>query len=178
MSARPSKRRIAIIGAGFTGSVLAAHLMRHADEPTSLHLIERTPSVGAGLAYSTPNAAHLLNVRAYNMSAYPDDPRHFLRWLWAQDDGAGAVPPSGHAFVSRARYGAYIQDVLREAVTAAPSHVSLTVSQAEAVDIASDARGTRLRLGNGTSLSVDTAVLCVGNFAPSPPPVSAPEVYA
>ncbi|TWA67438.1 putative NAD(P)/FAD-binding protein YdhS [Azospirillum baldaniorum] len=183
MSARPSKRRIAIIGAGFTGSVLAAHLMRRADEPTSLHLIERTPSVGAGLAYSTPNAAHLLNVRAYNMSAYPDDPRHFLRWLWAQDGGvlddkAGAVPPSGHAFVSRARYGAYIQDVLREAMAAAPRHVSLTVSQAEAVDIASDARGTRLRLGNGTSLSVDTAVLCVGNFAPSPPPVPAPEVYA
>ncbi len=178
MSPRPSKRRIAIIGAGFTGSVLAAHLLRCADEPTSLHLIERMPSVGAGLAYSTPNAAHLLNVRAYNMSAYPDDPRHFLRWLWAQDDGNGAVPPSGHAFVSRARYGAYIQDVLREAVAAAPPHVSLTVSQAEAVDLASDARGTRLRLGNGTSLSVDTAVLCVGNFAPSPPPVPAPEVYA
>ena len=178
MASRPSKRRIAIVGAGFTGSVLAAHLLRCAEEPTSIHLIERTPNVGTGLAYSTPNSAHVLNVRAYNMSAYPDDPRHFLRWLWAQDDGA-AVPPSGHAFVSRARYGAYIQDVLREAQADAPHHASLTIVQAEAVDLAQDSTGgVRLRLGSGVSLAADMAVLCVGNFAPSPPPVPAPEVFA
>ncbi len=178
MASRPSKRRIAIIGAGFTGSVLAAHLLRCAEEPTSIHLIERAPNVGTGLAYSTPNSAHVLNVRAYNMSAYPDDPRHFLRWLWAQDDGE-AVPPSGHAFVSRARYGAYIQDVLREAQADAPHHVSLTIVQAEVVDLAQDSTGgVRLRLGSGVSLAVDMAVLCVGNFAPSPPPVPAPEVFA
>ena len=178
MASRPSKRRIAIVGAGFTGSVLAAHLLRCAEEPTSIHLIERAPNVGTGLAYSTPNSAHVLNVRAYNMSAYPDDPRHFLRWLWAQDDGE-AVPPSGHAFVSRARYGGYIQDVLREAQADAPHHVSLTIVQAEAVDLAHDSTGgVRLRLGSGVSLAADMAVLCVGNFAPSPPPVPAPEVFA
>jgi len=185
LAPRPSKRRIAIIGAGFTGSVLAAHLLRCAEEPTSIHLIERAPSVGTGLAYSTPSSAHVLNVRAYNMSAYPDDPRHFLRWLWAQDgsslDGPNghAIPPSGHAFVSRARYGAYIQDVLREAQSDAPPHVSLTIVQAEAVDLAQDSTGgVRLRMGSGVSLAADMAVLCVGNFAPSPPPVPAPEVFA
>ena len=159
MSPRPSKRRIAIIGAGFTGSVLAAHLLRCADEPTSLHLIERMPSVGAGLAYSTPNAAHLLNVRAYNMSAYPDDPRHFLRWLWAREDGGASIPPSGHAFVSRALYGAYIQDVLREAVAEAPANISLDVLQAETVDVetdegtANDRTGVRLRFADGSALT-------------------------
>lgn len=181
LASRPSKRRIAIIGAGFTGSVLAAHLLRGAEEPTSIHLIERAPNVGTGLAYSTPNSAHVLNVRAYNMSAYPDDPRHFLRWLWAQDD-AGDVPPSGHAFVSRARYGAYIQDVLKEAQASAPPHVSLTVTRAEVVDLSQDGApngdGVRLRLGTGPSLNVDTAVLCVGNFSPSPPSVAEPEVLA
>ena len=171
------RRRIAIIGAGFTGSVLAAHLLRNAEEPTIVHLIERAETVGAGLAYSTPNAAHVLNVRAYNMSAYPDDPRHFLRWLWAQDDGE-AVPPSGHAFVSRARYGAYVRDVLREARAAAAAHVALNTIQAEAVDVAADERGVRLRLGTGASVAADAAVLCVGHFPPSPPPVPAPEVFA
>lgn len=184
MASRPSKRRIAIIGAGFTGSVLAAHLLRTAEEPTSVHLIERAPSVGTGLAYSTPNSAHVLNVRAYNMSAFPDDPRHFLRWLWAQDvvgsDNGGLVPPSGHAFVSRARYGAYIQDVLRDAQAAAPPHVSLTVTRAEVVDLAQATNdghsGIRLRLGTGPSLNVDLAALCVGNFSPSPPAVAEPAV--
>ena len=122
MAPPPFKRRIAIIGAGFTGSVLAAHLLRNADGPTSIHLIERAESVGTGLAYSTACSAHVLNVRAYNMSAFPDDSRHFLRWLGAQEDG-GSIPPSGHAFVSRTRYGANVQDVLNEA-RAAPRRTS------------------------------------------------------
>ncbi|MCW2239727.1 FAD/NAD(P)-binding protein [Azospirillum canadense] len=179
-----SKRSVAIVGAGFTGSVLAAHLLRNAEGPTTIHLIERADTLGTGLAYSTANAAHLLNVRAYNMSAFPDDPRHFLRWLWSKDDGE-AVPPSGHAFVSRARYGAYIQDVLREARAEAPAHVALNTVQGEAVDLAVDdgsapggRKGVRLRLGTGAKLDVDAVALCVGHFPPSPPPVPAPEVFA
>ena len=173
----PVKRRIAIIGAGFTGSVLAAHLLRGAIGPTSIHLIERAQTIGTGLAYSTACSAHVLNVRAYNMSAYPDDPRHFLRWLWAQD-GGGSVPPSGQAFVSRTRYGAYIQDVLKEARVTAPADVAFNTVQAEVVDVVPGPSGVRLRLANGPSLAVDTAVLCVGNFPPSPPACVTPEVAA
>ena len=170
MTQPSTERRIAIIGAGFTGTMLAAHLLRLADRPTSIHLIERAPSVGTGLAYSTANGAHLLNVRAYNMSAYPDDPRHFLRWLWAREDGGASIPPSGHAFVSRALYGAYIQDVLREAVAEAPANISLDVLHAETVDVEMDqGTGVRLRFADGSDLTADVAVLCVGHFPPSPP---------
>jgi uncharacterized NAD(P)/FAD-binding protein YdhS len=38
---------------------------------------------GVGLAYSTGNPRHLLNVRADNMSAFADEPDHFARWLAA-----------------------------------------------------------------------------------------------
>ncbi|MGO8972073.1 MAG: FAD/NAD(P)-binding protein [Steroidobacteraceae bacterium] len=47
-------------------------------------LIERSTTVGLGLAYRTQNPNHLLNVRASNMSAFADDPAHFLRWLRAR----------------------------------------------------------------------------------------------
>ncbi|ALJ37067.1 hypothetical protein D9623_15655 [Azospirillum brasilense] len=180
MPSHDTAHSIAIVGAGFTGSILAAHLLRKAEEPTRIHLIERAGTLGTGLAYSTDSAAHLLNVRAYNMSAYPDDPRHFLRWLWAKDLG-GDVPPSGHAFVSRRLYGAYIQDVLREAQAEAPAHVTLDTVRAEVVDAAVDGSadgGVRLRLTSGESLAVDRAVLCVGHFPPSPPRIAAPEVFA
>ena len=170
-----TKRSIAIVGAGFTGSVLAAHLLRGAQTPTSIHLIERAAAIGSGVAYSTPNSRHLLNVRAYNMSAFPDDPRHFLRWLWARDEG-GAIPPSGHAFVSRACYGAYIQDVLAEARASAPPHVTLNVVHGETVDILPRARGVHLRLSSGASLAADTVALCTGHFPPSPPAAATPEV--
>ncbi|HYD66983.1 FAD/NAD(P)-binding protein [Azospirillum sp.] len=170
-SLRPP-HRIAIVGAGFTGSMLAAHLLRRCEQPTTIHLIERSGAPGPGLAYSTPNGAHVLNVRAYNMSAYPDDPRHFLRWLWARNSDS-PVPPSGHAFVSRAVYGAYIRDVLAQAQAAAPPHVAVRTLRAEAVDVVEEGDGVRLRLDGGPMLPADRAVLCLGNFPPPPPRVAA-----
>ena len=41
----------------------------------------RLPAFARGAAYATPIPLHLLNVRAANMSAYPDRPTHFLEWL-------------------------------------------------------------------------------------------------
>ena len=175
-----SGRHIAIVGAGFTGSLLAAHLLRSAPGPLVVHLIEAGHPTGAGLAYSTGNSGHLLNVRAYNMSAYPDDPRHFLRWLWGRDDG-GAIPPSGHAFVSRGLYGAYVRDVLDEAQRQAPSHARLNLIRGEVVDLRAGARAPaglpapwQVRLSDGRTITADTAALCIGHFLPAPPPLSNP----
>ena len=176
------ERQIAIVGAGFTGSLLAAHLLRNAPAPLVVHLIEYGHRPGTGVAYSTPNGAHVLNVRAYNMSAYPDDPRHFLRWLWNRAEGPTAeqpVPPSGHAFVSRALYGTYIQDVLAEAQAEAPAHARLNLIRGEAVDVRTDSgaggrRAVHVRLGDGRIVSADAAALCIGNFPPSPPCLASP----
>lgn len=173
-------RQIAVVGAGFTGSLLAAHLLRGARAPLVVHLIEYGHRPGTGVAYSTPNGTHVLNVRAYNMSAYPDDPRHFLRWLWSRADGpVPDQPPSGHAFVSRALYGAYIQDVLAEAQAEAPAHACLNQIRGEAVDVRTEtSSGNRpavhVRLGDGRVVSADTAALCIGNFPPSPPCLASP----
>ncbi|WP_372394904.1 FAD/NAD(P)-binding protein [Azospirillum sp. HJ39] len=176
------ERQIAIVGAGFTGSLLAAHLLRNAPAPLVVHLIEYGHRPGTGVAYSTPNGAHVLNVRAYNMSAYPDDPRHFLRWLWSRAEGPTAkqpVPPSGHAFVSRALYGTYIQDVLAQAQAEAPAHARLNLIRGEAVDVRTDSgaggrRVVHVRLGDGRIVSADAAALCIGNFPPSPPCLASP----
>ena len=170
-------RRIAVIGAGFTGSILATHLLRAAEIPTTVILIERSDALGAGLAYSTPNATHLLNVRAGNMSAFPDDPRHFVRWLWAHDDRS-EIPPSGHGFVSRGRYGDYIQDVLNEARAKAPPHVTLNIVKGEVADLQHRAGGLQLRMTNGLRLGADAAVLCIGHFPPSLPAAAGDEAIA
>lgn len=174
------ERHVAIVGAGFTGSLLAAHLLRTAPAPLVVHLIEAGHPPGAGLAYSTGNSGHLLNVRAYNMSAYPDDPRHFLRWLWGRDDG-GAIPPSGHAFVSRGLYGAYVRDVLAQAQREAPAHARLNLIRGEVVDLRTDGRAPsgpngpwQVRLADGRAITADTAALCIGHFPPAPPPLTTP----
>ena len=75
---RPS---IAIIGGGFCGTITAINLVRFADRPLEIHIVNhRRPSV-VGIAYSTTRPEHLLNVAVGKMSAIPDEPRHFLDWL-------------------------------------------------------------------------------------------------
>ncbi len=94
------KLRVGIVGGGFTGAVLAAHLLRGLAKGIDVSLVERGPVVGPGLAYSTQNPKHILNVRVANMSAFDDDPAHFLKWLWAKDtEGAVSAPPSGQGSV-------------------------------------------------------------------------------
>jgi uncharacterized NAD(P)/FAD-binding protein YdhS len=163
--------RIGIVGGGFSGCMLAVHLLRGAREPIEIVLVERRGAVGRGVAYSAQNPHHLLNVRVANMSAFQDDPSHFLRWLWAKDFGespAVSIPPSGHAFVSRGIYGAYIADVLNEAVEASRGAASLTMVPRAAVGLARDALGLHLGLDDGSAIRLDRAVLCVGNFPPAP----------
>ena len=101
---------VAIVGGGFSGLLSAIHLLR-ADPGLTVRLIERAPRFARGRAYSTRDPGHLLNVRASNMSAFPDQPRHFVDWL-------GVGPIAGDWFVERRRYGDYLQEVLRQAVRA------------------------------------------------------------
>jgi uncharacterized NAD(P)/FAD-binding protein YdhS len=167
------ERRIGIVGAGFTGTLLAVHLMRLAKQPTHLFLMERRGDFGRGVAYSTANDAHLLNVRVFNMSAYPDDPKHFLRWLWARDDPsspAQAIPPSGHAFVSRGLYGTYIHEQFGEAVRGSAEPVTCSTLADDVVDLRRRrGGGFVLRLACSSEIEVDQVALCIGNFPPARP---------
>lgn len=83
---------VGIVGAGFTGTLLAAHLLQKARTRLTIHLFEQHGWFGRGVAYSTVNPSHLLNVRVANMSAFPDDPAHFLLWLWRFDYHVDGLP--------------------------------------------------------------------------------------
>ena len=89
---------VAIIGAGFSGAMLAVHLMEEA-EPASVALIEKTRTFGPGLAYGAVAPEHLLNVPAGKMSAFPDRPDHFLEWVRSHPEMAVAYQsPEGSMF--------------------------------------------------------------------------------
>jgi uncharacterized NAD(P)/FAD-binding protein YdhS len=86
MSRCPHPLPIGVIGAGFTGTVLALQL---AQRGVPVHLVEPRPP-GPGLAYGTEDPLHLLNVPAKSMSAFPDEPTHFLDWVTRQPSGGSA----------------------------------------------------------------------------------------
>lgn len=163
-----SAKRIGIIGAGFTGTMLTVHLLHKSRSPIEIFLFDRAGAFGAGTPYSTPNAKHLLNVRVANMSAFDDDPKHFIRWLWSHERHA-AFAPSGHAFVSRGTYGAYLRDLLEDAWHAADNRATLTREATEVCNLQVDDQRVRLHLGDRRDLELDCAVLCVGNFPPGLP---------
>lgn len=150
---------VAIIGGGFSGTMLAVQLLRRGE--TRVTLIERSGTPGRGLAYGAAHSMHLLNVRAGGMSAYADDPGHFARWLEALNGGDAAT------FAPRIRYADYVQEQLRDAVASSPGRFELI--EEHAADVETIPGGTRITLRGGRSLEADVAVLAIGNSPPKPP---------
>lgn len=154
-------RHVAIIGAGFSGTLQAINLLRH-DGPRAT-LIERAPVPGEGLAYGAAYPDHVLNVRASNMSALPDDPDHFVRWLAANGEG-----DAGATFVQRMTYGAYLRDLLAKALANCDGR--LRIVQGDVSDVVKTDDGARVTLASGEAIDANTAVLAVGNLPPHDPP--------
>ncbi|MER9652854.1 FAD/NAD(P)-binding domain-containing protein [Mesorhizobium sp. M0152] len=118
MNAFPPARRlrVAIVGGGFSGSAVAWHLARaHPPERLSISVIEPRPALGGGLAYSSEEPSHRVNVPAVRMSMAPDDPQHFARWLIGDgelDRDTDAIWKNGDAFPRRRVFGRYVAEQL------------------------------------------------------------------
>ena len=65
------------------------------DPSLSVTLIESASVAGRGVAYATSCSWHLLNVPAANMSAFPEDPEHFVRWAQLDNDSGTGLKPGG-----------------------------------------------------------------------------------
>ncbi|MGZ5910198.1 MAG: FAD/NAD(P)-binding protein [Reyranella sp.] len=161
-------RSVGIVGAGFTGTMLAVHLIELSRVPLQVILFDRTATFGNGTAYATPNAKHLLNVRVANMSAYDADPDHFVRWLDEQNE-ACADPPTRRAFVSRGTYGRYLRATLEAARLRAGSRSSVVEVGAEVTSLRAGERSVELASADGRRFDVDCVALCIGNLPPQLP---------
>ncbi|MBE7209485.1 MAG: FAD/NAD(P)-binding protein [Gluconacetobacter diazotrophicus] len=182
---------IAVIGAGFSGTLLTLHLLRQCPSGTRIVLIERENQFGRGPAYSTGNDSHLLNVPAAKMSAFHHRPQDFLDWLRTQPDaGFAGVVPNSNTFVPRRIFGRYVRHLLNREMKDPARRDQLELVRGDVVDIATgrciDAdpdtpgdpveapRGVRITLENGRTLVVERAVLAIGNFPPAAPVLADP----
>ena len=155
-------RTIAIIGGGFSGSILAAQLLRRGRTPCRVVLIEKNGRPGPGLAYGTTHVAHLLNVPAGKMSALAEDPDHFLRWA-----RKSSLQTAADSFLPRRLYGEYISHTLDEAREYSSLRLEICREQAASLD---ERDGQLLvRFDGGGVLEADFVVLAMGNYPPSRP---------
>jgi|tagenome__1003787_1003787.scaffolds.fasta_scaffold20987117_3 uncharacterized NAD(P)/FAD-binding protein YdhS len=145
---------VAIVGGGFSGTILAAQLARRG---IGCVLIDGSGRLGRGVAYSTTEPAHLLNVPAEVMSAWPDDPDHFARYFEAEEGDR-------RGYAQRRLFGLYLGEILNEAL--ATGHVA--AMDATATKAARHDGGWRVELDDGSAIDADALVLAVGNQEPEP----------
>ena len=69
---------VAIVGCGFSGAMVAVHLSRLGSRSPRVLIFERGNRLARGAAYGSTRPEHLLNVPARLMSAFPDEPEHFV----------------------------------------------------------------------------------------------------
>jgi len=111
--------------------------------------------MGRGIAYSTTEAVHLLNVCADGMSAWAGDPDHFARWF-----GVGASYDEG--FAPRRLFAKYLGEILNEAVSSGCTELI----DATVVSGTREAEGWRIGFDDGSSVHADALVLATGNQEP------------
>lgn len=164
-------RTIVIVGAGFSGTMVAANLLRRPPSgPTRLILIERAEAVGRGVAYADRTFPYLLNVPAGRMSANAAAPNEFLQFVRRRIPGT-----TGEDFVPRSLYGEYLQQVLLAAQLSAPRNVQLETWRGEVSAIRRMERHLPLQLDltDGRKVTADDVVLALGNPRPTAFPAAA-----
>lgn len=128
--------------------MLAAQLARRG---IGSALIEGSGREGLGTAYSTEEPAHLLNVRAGEMSAWPDKPGDF----------AGVAGDPG-TFAERRLFGRYLRAILEQAMASG----LVSVVGAGAVGATRDDCGWTVELDDGDRLAAEALALANGNQPP------------
>jgi len=163
---------IVVIGGGFSGTAVAAHLLRRG-RPARIVLANRFGPIGRGVAYGTRLEAHVLNVPAGGMSALPDDRDHFVRWARTRDDTV-----RGDTFVSRRLYGEYLESLLREAEQTPPRAARLErlVGVARDIEVRLDGGSAEVVFA-GARVAADRVVLALGNYSPANPAAVGGEFY-
>ncbi|MFK3777562.1 FAD/NAD(P)-binding protein [Agrobacterium sp. NPDC089420] len=166
---------VAIIGGGFSGAALAVHLHRAVERLEAVQVIVFEPraTLGAGLAYSTPEPANRINVPAGRMTLYPDDPDSFVRYLDrtnALADDAAAVLPDGQAYPQRSVFGAYVAAEIAPLLEAGGlEHRRSTVQH-----VGRRGNGWELLTADGDSHFADIVVVATSHPPPALPQVLQP----
>ena len=145
---------VAIVGGGASGTILAVQLARRGVRSL---LIDGSGRAGVGVAYSTTEPVHLLNVRAEGMSALAGEPGHFARCF--ETEGGDR-----RGFAERRFFGRYLRGLLDEAVRQGLAKVE----HSTAVGARRQDGGWRVEFADGRAVQAGALALAIGNQEPEP----------
>ncbi|MEI6649524.1 MAG: FAD/NAD(P)-binding protein [Actinomycetes bacterium] len=147
-----NEKKALIVGGGASGVLTAIHLLR-SEAKLDIDLAEPNDQLGLGIAYSTTDFAHLLNVPAAKMSALFDEPDHFMKWADARPD----------QFVPRALFGEYLEETLEESIMRAREEKIFTHLAATATSVTRSGSGWSVTFSDGAVGEYQVVVIATGN---------------
>ncbi|WP_431482315.1 FAD/NAD(P)-binding protein [Pseudomonas solani] len=159
-----ARQHVSVIGSGFCGTALAIQLLRRANGPLHIQLINRSGRLARGLAYGTRSSSHLLNVPAGRMSLFAEHPEDFLEFVQTK-----LPDTNGGDFVTRNLYGDYLEQRLAEAVAGRGNQTSFEIIEEQVVDLTATNSKVILDLADGRQLEASQVVIATGNFTPTVP---------
>jgi len=171
-------RTIAIIGGGFAGTMTAIHLMKQANMPLNVIIINTHFPLITGIAYATHYPGHLLNVTVDSISAFSQQESHFFDWINQHDDFKN-VPADNlkKSFAPRKIYAEYLHSIWDTTLASKNPSVNLQLIEDEVVNVIPNEQGLELELKASVSIQADYVVLATGNAIPKNPPIADPSFY-
>lgn len=166
MKTKNNNFNIAIIGAGFSGSTLAIQLKKTAATNIRIALINDSLQINRGLAYSTTEPYHLLNVPAGKMSAFEDNADDFVSWLKEYKHCHVSEENISEQFFPRKLYGTYLESRFTQTINdkQMPAHIECITAQATQLDKQNNQY--YITLNNTETIIADKLVLAIGNPKP------------
>jgi uncharacterized NAD(P)/FAD-binding protein YdhS len=166
------KKRVVIVGGGFTGAVTAIHLARETSLPMEISVVEPREDVGRGLAYSATDPDHRINAPAATQVLLPDRPRALVDWL--ERNGECKSDPEMEAsgsvlYPRRSAFGAFVNAEFVAHVAGNPSGSNIRHVRCRAVELEPVGARSNVHLDTGQTLEADLAIITTSNEQPAIP---------
>ena len=153
-----TKTDIAVLGAGFSATAVVINLLEHLPPERRISVIGSRSGFGRGVAYSTADENHRLNVPAGRMSLFADRPDDLVEWLARRGSCHGSED-----FIPRQLFGSYITETLAAGLqrNSNRARVQFVDSQALTCHALSD-RQQVFELSNSDRVDAGRTVFCLG----------------
>ena len=154
-----------VVGGGAAATFLLHRMAADGTSRRPVVIVEPAERLGPGIAYSTPDPVHLMNVCRIRLSVDGDGGQDLIGWL-----GERGVRADADTYLRRSMYGDYLADVAGRCADL----VGVDHRRNRVAGLARDDRGWTVTLDDGAAVEAGDVVLATGFPGRPVPPCDAP----